>query len=49
MTAHDAPYTVRLAQDAREAVGHKGQIMHGLRDTGRHDELQIAELMDATR
>ncbi len=25
------------------------QIMRGLRDTGRHDELQIAALMDATR
>jgi transcriptional regulator len=25
------------------------QIMSGLRETGRHDELQIAELMDATR
>ncbi len=25
------------------------QIMHGLRETGRHDELQIAELMNATR
>lgn len=30
-------------------IERREQIMRGLRETGRHDELQIAELMDATR
>ena len=30
-------------------LARREQIVRGLRETGRHDELQIAERMDATR